>query len=192
MEFLRQQLAEVKRELDDQERLTSEFTLRHADELPQQVEANLAALDRLNTQLRLNGEYQLRAMERRERLEQELADDGSGGSPDRADRAHPPRRIRDRARHAQTAARRAAPPVHGRLPRRAAGQRGDQRHWNGRSPRRFPGNPTAGAVTRAGAARQVLAQLDSELASLRQQEGSAPPRDRRVRRPRRECASPAV
>ena len=50
----------------------SEFTLRHTDELPQQLEANLAALDRLNTQLRLNGEYQLRALERRERLEEGL------------------------------------------------------------------------------------------------------------------------
>ena len=39
----------------------SDYKLRHAAELPQQVEANLAALERLNTQLRLNGEYQLRA-----------------------------------------------------------------------------------------------------------------------------------
>lgn len=72
-EFLKAQLADIKRELDQQEQRTSEFKLRHAGEL-QQVEVNLTALDRLNTQLRLNSESQIRAMERRERLEQQLAD----------------------------------------------------------------------------------------------------------------------
>jgi polysaccharide biosynthesis transport protein len=70
-EFMSGQLAEAKRVLDEQERQTSEFTLRHTDELPGQLQANLAAIERLNTQLRLNGESQLRLMERRERLERE-------------------------------------------------------------------------------------------------------------------------
>jgi len=70
-EFMSGQLAEAKRVLDEQERQTSEYTLRHTDELPGQLQANLAAIERLNTQLRLNGEYQLRLMERRERLERE-------------------------------------------------------------------------------------------------------------------------
>jgi succinoglycan biosynthesis transport protein ExoP len=73
-EFLHTQLLEVKKELDDQERRASDFKLTHAGELPQQVEANLASLERLNTQLRLNGENQLRTMDRRERLEKELAE----------------------------------------------------------------------------------------------------------------------
>jgi protein tyrosine kinase modulator len=72
-EFLKAQLADIKRELDHQEQRTSEFKLSHAGEL-QQVEVNLTALDRLNTQLRLNSESQIRAMERRERLEQQVAD----------------------------------------------------------------------------------------------------------------------
>jgi len=72
-EFMSGQLAEAKRALDAQERQTSEYTLRHTDELPGQLQANLAAIERLNTQLRLNGEYQLRMMERRERLEREPA-----------------------------------------------------------------------------------------------------------------------
>ena len=38
------------------------------------MEANLSSLERLNTQLRLNGENQMRAMDRRERLERQLAD----------------------------------------------------------------------------------------------------------------------
>jgi protein tyrosine kinase modulator len=71
-EILRGQLQDVKRALDAQERRTTDFKLTHATELPQQVEANLASLERLNTQLRLNGESQLRAMDRRDRLEREL------------------------------------------------------------------------------------------------------------------------
>jgi polysaccharide chain length determinant protein (PEP-CTERM system associated) len=73
-EFLKAQLDDAKRELETHEQREREFTLRHATELPQQVDVNLAALDRLNTQLRLNGEYQLRAIERRERIDHELAD----------------------------------------------------------------------------------------------------------------------
>src|SRR6185295_12426440 len=46
-----------------------------------QVDVNLAALDRLNTQLRLNGEYQIRAIERRERLEHQLAAAGAAPAP---------------------------------------------------------------------------------------------------------------
>jgi polysaccharide chain length determinant protein (PEP-CTERM system associated) len=73
-EFLRAQLDSVKTELDEQERLANEFKLRHSGELPQQMEANLSSLERLNTQLRLNGDNQMRAMDRRERLERQLAD----------------------------------------------------------------------------------------------------------------------
>jgi succinoglycan biosynthesis transport protein ExoP len=70
--FLKDQLAEAKKALDDQERHASEFKIQHLGELPQQVAANLAGLERLNTQLRLNGEQQLRSMERRERLDRQL------------------------------------------------------------------------------------------------------------------------
>ena len=68
--FLKEQLVQVKAELDAQERRVNEFAASHTNELPQQLQANLGALERLNTQLRLNGEYQLRAMERLERLEE--------------------------------------------------------------------------------------------------------------------------
>src|SRR5256885_3014177 len=73
-EFLKTQLDAVKHELDAQERRATEFNLSHIGELPQQVSANLASLERLNTQLRLNGENQVRAMDRRERFERQLAD----------------------------------------------------------------------------------------------------------------------
>jgi polysaccharide chain length determinant protein (PEP-CTERM system associated) len=80
-EFLNTQLANVKKDLDANERRVSEFNLGHIGELPQQVAANLASLERLNTQLRLNGENQIRAMDRRERLEKQLADAASAPAP---------------------------------------------------------------------------------------------------------------
>ncbi|HJU44093.1 MAG TPA: Wzz/FepE/Etk N-terminal domain-containing protein [Vicinamibacterales bacterium] len=72
-EFLKARLDEVKRELDQEERRASDSKARQAAEL-QQVEASLTALERLNTQLRLNSEAQMRALERRQRFEQQLAD----------------------------------------------------------------------------------------------------------------------
>src|SRR5207302_712030 len=72
-DFLKTQLADARRELDAQERKANDFRLSHIGELPQQVESNLASLERLNTQLRLNGENQIRLMDRRERLEKERA-----------------------------------------------------------------------------------------------------------------------
>jgi polysaccharide chain length determinant protein (PEP-CTERM system associated) len=73
-EFLKAQLTEVRQELDAKDRRVSEFNLKHIGELPQQEAANLASLERLNTQLRLNGDNQIRAMDRRARLEEQLAD----------------------------------------------------------------------------------------------------------------------
>ena len=55
-QFLKVQLDEAKRELEAHQQREREFTMQHTSELPQQVEVNLSALDRLNTQLRLNGE----------------------------------------------------------------------------------------------------------------------------------------
>jgi len=73
-DFLQRQLADAKKELDSQEDRKREYELGHLGELPQQVDVNLASLERLNTQLRLNGENQIRAMDRRDRLEKQLAD----------------------------------------------------------------------------------------------------------------------
>jgi polysaccharide chain length determinant protein (PEP-CTERM system associated) len=67
-EFLRAQLDATKKQLDRHEQGMREYTSSHPGELPQQVEVNLAALERLNTQLRLNGERQLKLLEDREKL----------------------------------------------------------------------------------------------------------------------------
>jgi polysaccharide chain length determinant protein (PEP-CTERM system associated) len=67
-EFLKEQLAATRKQLDRQESEMGSYTSSHPGQLPQQVEVNLAALERLNTQLRLNGERQLKILEDREKL----------------------------------------------------------------------------------------------------------------------------
>ena len=83
-DFLQAQLAETKRELDQHEKLANVVKQRRATEL-HQVEVGLTALERLNTQLRLNNESQLRAIERRERFELQLAAAESAPAPVPAD-----------------------------------------------------------------------------------------------------------
>src|SRR3989441_1532220 len=73
-EFLKVQLGETKKRLDEQEQRVSEFKRRHIGELPQQMEANLGTLERLHTQLRLNADNQTRAAERRQALSNQLAE----------------------------------------------------------------------------------------------------------------------
>lgn len=74
-EFLAQQVNDIRSQLDQQERRTTDYVRRYNGELPQQLEVNMSALSRLTTRLQLNAEYQLRIAERRERLEKELADE---------------------------------------------------------------------------------------------------------------------
>jgi uncharacterized protein involved in exopolysaccharide biosynthesis len=62
---LEAQLADMKRELDRQERALAEFQEAHVGELPQHADANLAALERLHADLRTIGEQKARALERR-------------------------------------------------------------------------------------------------------------------------------
>ena len=73
-QFLREQLAMAKKQLDHQEQAVTEYTTRYTGQLPQQVGVNLATLERMNTQLRLNGEQQIRLIEQREKLFDGLQD----------------------------------------------------------------------------------------------------------------------
>jgi|KBSSwiStaDraftv2_1062776.scaffolds.fasta_scaffold23685_4 polysaccharide chain length determinant protein (PEP-CTERM system associated) len=66
--FLRAQLDATRKELDNHEGSMRAYTTSHPGELPQQVEVNLAALERLNTQLRLTGEREIKLLEDREKL----------------------------------------------------------------------------------------------------------------------------
>ena len=85
-QFLKAQLNEAKQALDKQEQSVQSYNTRHSGQLPQQFELNLAALDRLNTQLRINGERQLRAVEQKGRLTDDaLILESGGGSGTAAD-----------------------------------------------------------------------------------------------------------
>jgi polysaccharide chain length determinant protein (PEP-CTERM system associated) len=86
--FLKAQLDGARRELEQREAGLRAYTTSHPGELPQQVEVNLAALERLNTQLRLNGERQLRVLEESEKLSEGMAAAAAaaaadGGTPER-------------------------------------------------------------------------------------------------------------
>ena len=73
-QFLKAQADEAKKQLDHHEQNMRAYTATHTGELPQSVGLNLATLERLNTQLRLNGEQQLRTIEQREKLLDGLPD----------------------------------------------------------------------------------------------------------------------
>ncbi len=72
-EFVRVQLAEAKTRLDEQERNLGALKARYMGELPQQAQGNLARLETLNSQLRLNSDNQVRLAERRENLQIQLS-----------------------------------------------------------------------------------------------------------------------
>jgi len=72
-EFLRVQLDQAKKRLDEQEQRVSELSRRYRGELPQQMQGNLARLESLSDQLRMNRTDQVRAEERREALTTQLA-----------------------------------------------------------------------------------------------------------------------
>jgi succinoglycan biosynthesis transport protein ExoP len=71
-EFLRVQLEQAKKKLDEQERRLSELGRQHMGELPPQMQGNLARLESLNEQVRLNRTEQIRAQERRDILAGQL------------------------------------------------------------------------------------------------------------------------
>src|SRR6266849_9172593 len=97
-DFLKVQLAETRKRLDELEAHVSEFRKRHLGELPQQMQANMATLESLNTQLRITSDNQIRAAERRDSLSALLAEAQSSpqafGGPAGAPAAAEPRTVR--------------------------------------------------------------------------------------------------
>jgi polysaccharide chain length determinant protein (PEP-CTERM system associated) len=73
-EFLRGQLEEMKQRQEEEQQHLHEFKEHYMGELPEQLQANLKALENFNVRLRLNGEKLDRASERREALAQQLAE----------------------------------------------------------------------------------------------------------------------
>jgi protein tyrosine kinase modulator len=72
-EFLKVQLNDAKRRLDEQESRMGELQRRYLGELPQQLQGNLATLDSLNAQLRINNDNQIRMAERRDQVAAQVA-----------------------------------------------------------------------------------------------------------------------
>ncbi len=78
-EFLKVQLDEAKKRLDDQEHQISEFKQRYLGGLPNQMDANVNTLERLDTELQLNVDRQTRLIERRDAYTRQLQGAGADG-----------------------------------------------------------------------------------------------------------------
>jgi polysaccharide chain length determinant protein (PEP-CTERM system associated) len=81
-EFLGAQLADTRKRLDEQEGRVRTFSTQNLGALPQQTEANIAAINRLDSQLRLNDAEQSKLVERRQGLKNDLAALQAQGPPD--------------------------------------------------------------------------------------------------------------
>ena len=81
-EFLAGQLGDAKHQLETQEQRMNQFKVRYLGELPEQQATNLAALERLNAQLRVISDRELRGMERRDVLTNQLAASPGGPATD--------------------------------------------------------------------------------------------------------------
>jgi len=71
--FLEKELERVRKLLKQQEKKVSEFRAKYLGVLPEQLEANLRTLDRLQLQLQTNGEALKTAEETRRMLQQQLS-----------------------------------------------------------------------------------------------------------------------
>jgi polysaccharide chain length determinant protein (PEP-CTERM system associated) len=82
-DFLGSQLAEVRKKLAEQEKRIAEYKEKHLGELPEQRDANLRTLERLQASLQSAQETHRRALERRQQITQSLAEiDQTSGSRD--------------------------------------------------------------------------------------------------------------
>jgi polysaccharide chain length determinant protein (PEP-CTERM system associated) len=72
--FLEGQLREATQRLAEQDRKLIGFKRRHIGDLPEQLGANMGALEQLHSQLRMNAANQIRATERRVARMQDLAE----------------------------------------------------------------------------------------------------------------------
>jgi uncharacterized protein involved in exopolysaccharide biosynthesis len=136
--------------------------------MPQQVDVNLAVLDRLNAQLRLNGEYQLRAMERRERLEHQLADRAAGAPAVAPTPASQVAKLREQLRELRGKFSEQYPDVI-RLKGEIEKLEGQQENADSGSSDDQVSTPPTDSVQRV--TEQSLAQVQSDLTSLKSEAG---------------------
>jgi len=184
-QFLGTQLAEAKRELDRHESAMRDYTSRYTGELPQQVGVNLATLERLNTQLRLNGEQQIRIIEQRDKLFDGLretgvvtrAATGDDVSPESIDRLKKIDEQKQKLSVAETQFTDRHPDVVRLREQLAAMEREHQQAEAAEKRKREEAEAAARAATTADAAaplpqlrRRTMETLDAELTKLRGEE----------------------
>ncbi|OFW38475.1 MAG: hypothetical protein A3F70_01560 [Acidobacteria bacterium RIFCSPLOWO2_12_FULL_67_14] len=183
-EFLREQLADAKVQIDRHEAAMRDYTTRYTGELPQQVGVNLATLERLNTQLRLNGEQQIRIIDQRDRLLDGVRDSSaiaravSRGdvSPESLERLRKMEEVRQQLSQAETQFTDRHPDVV-RLREQLSAMERDHRTAEAEDARKreeADAAALAAAVDPAAPTPQVrrrtIESLDSELAKLGQEE----------------------
>jgi succinoglycan biosynthesis transport protein ExoP len=81
-QFLRVQVGQMKQRVEQQAAQLNNYKQRNTGELPELVEANMAALMRLHLQLQMNSERRTRALERRETLTRQVAEETVAPSPE--------------------------------------------------------------------------------------------------------------
>lgn len=74
-QFLEAQVSEMKERVERQAARLNDYKLRNAGDLPEQVNANLAVLQRLQAEIRLNNDDQRRVLAAREAVAKQLADE---------------------------------------------------------------------------------------------------------------------
>lgn len=79
VDVLGSQFAEAKKRLEEEEQRLGEFREKHPGELPEQSEANMSGLLRIDGQLRTLSETRMRALDKRATLAKQLADEASAG-----------------------------------------------------------------------------------------------------------------
>ena len=80
VQSLGEQVQEAKRRLQEQEKRLAQFQEQHRGELPQQVEVNMAALQRIDARLQLVTEGRMQALERRAALAKQIGDASSAAA----------------------------------------------------------------------------------------------------------------
>jgi len=168
-DFLKVQLAEQRKRLDELEARVSEFKKRNLGELPQQLQSNLSTLENLNIQLRITSDNLVRAAERRDSLNALLAESASSAQAS-GGTATEPRALRlTRLRQELASARTLYTEQHPTVVRLKSEIADAERE---------PAEPSGGGIDAAAAAsspfvmrlREALSSIESEARILKTEE----------------------
>ncbi|PWB48695.1 MAG: hypothetical protein C3F12_01010 [Candidatus Methylomirabilota bacterium] len=169
-EFLKVQLDETKTRLDGQERLVSAFKRQNMGELPQQLDANLSTLARLNMQLRVNSDNLPLAQQRRQDILTQLAEREAGVPSDTPGVAADPL---SRARHELMMARARYTEAHPTVIRLKAELEELERQQaeTAKKGEQEEGDTATFMNPAAQRLKQALREVDGEIAALKAEAG---------------------